>query len=73
MKIRLPENEFTQLKHGTNYLLVTVDVNAGAVLGNCLGVSVQSVKIGRRSIVPVSSGDCLPVMIMPDSRSNKSI
>lgn len=71
MKIRLPEGESTQLKHGTNYLLITVDVNDGATLGNYLGVSARSVKIGRRSIVPVSSGDCLPVMITPDSRNNK--
>ena len=71
IKIRLSENESTRLKHGTNYLLVTVDVNAEAVLGNCLGVNVQSVKIGRRSITPILSDDCLPVMITSDSRNNK--
>ncbi len=40
-------------------------------MGNCLGVNVQSVKIGRRSITPILSDDCLPVMITSDSRNNK--
>lgn len=70
MKIRLSENEYTRLKHGTNYLLVTADISAGAVSGNRLGVDVQSVKIDRRSIVPLSAGDCLPVLVTSSSATN---
>lgn len=73
MKIRLPESEYTRLKHGTNYILLTVDVSSEATLGNHLGVSVKSVKIGRHSVTPVSAGDCLPVMITSNSGNNKKI
>lgn len=71
MKIRLPEVDNTLLKHGTNYLLVTADVSAEAMLGNYIGVNVKSVKIGRRSIVPILADDCLPAMITANSQDNK--
>lgn len=70
MKIRLPKNEHTGLKHGTNYLLVTADINPEAIVGNRLGVTVESVKVDRRSIVPVSAGDCLPVLVTSNSKTD---
>lgn len=71
--VRLPQNEYTRLKHGTNYLLVTADIKPEAIAGNFLNVEVPKVKIGNRKIVPLRSDDCLPVQITESSLQNKKI
>lgn len=71
--IRFPENENTSLKHGTNYILVTADISPLATPGNCLHVAVPSVKIGRKTVVPVCTDDCLPIQITDNSSCNPSI
>lgn len=73
MKIRIPAETDMQLKHGTNYILLTVDVNPEAAVGNHLGVSVKAVKVGRRAITPITVGDCLPVQIAPRREGNPKI
>lgn len=73
MRIRLPENEYTKLKHGTNYFLLTADIHAEAISGDQLGAEMKSVKIGRQTVVPVSAEDCLPIVVTPNSTTDKKV
>lgn len=73
IKINLPENDFTKLKHGTNYLLITADISSHATTGNNICISIPSVKIGRKSIAPIRINDCLPIQISENSFCDKQI
>lgn len=73
VKINLPENKFTRLNHGTNYLLITADISSYATTSNTLCISIPSVKIGRKSITPIQANDCLPIQINENSFCNKQI
>ena len=71
--IQLPKNEFTQLKHGTNYILITADIAADASLGNRIEAYLKTVKINNKYILPIHAKDCLPIAITTNSYSNPKV
>lgn len=73
LRIKLPESAQLPLKPGTNYFLITIDMNKKAIPGNRLKASVSSLNLGNRNIVPESPNGFRDIGITLNSRNNPRI